>query len=282
MELIGISELPLHDGHVPPWLFKRMVKLTQLILTIMVDYWGVKEVVKRFSNPIFFQAFNNLIGMDWDSSGSTTITTAVLREALSQVDIGIKVVGGKGKMALEIPKQLDELAKKFNIDAEYMKLVSRLVAKVDNVALQDGYQLYHQAIVVGEDGSWSIIQQGMNVSKKLARRYHWWMNTTFINNPHSGILGFKEDFALNLVSSRSESARKTIIDIVNQDVNKVIRDFYRVKQIVKGLSNRKITSYLGLNLKDDYDVNIEVLSKLKDLLLKLNLDDKILMKLKGK
>ena len=275
--MFDFIDLPLHDGHVPPWLFNRMVKLSRLIIEIMINEFGIEETIRKFSNPVFFQSFNNLIGMDWDSSGSTTITTAVLREALKDVDLGIKVVGGKGKMALKIPEELEKLSKKFNIDVNYLKNISKLVAKVDNVALQDGYQLYHQAIIIGEDGTWTIIQQGMNVCKRLARRYHWFKNTTFINNPHSGITGIKEDFVINLVSSHSENARKTILDIVNQGSLKLIRDFNYLKRIVKGIDSKSktITQYIGIS-----DRNIEILNKInekfKELLKKLNLSDEFL------
>ncbi len=247
MSVSGIADLPLHDGTVPPWLFNRMIKLSRLVLTIMVEEFGVRETIHRFSNPVFFQAFNNLIGMDWDSSGSTTITTAVLREALRDTDIGIRVVGGKGKRAQQVPEEIDQLPQNFNIDREYLKTVSRLVAKVDNVALQDGYQIYHHAIMVGEDGTWTIIQQGMNPERKLARRYHWWCETTFVRDPHSGISGVKEKFALNLVSSRSSKAQKTILDIVHEGPSKIMRDLQQLKGIAKRVTtgSRSILDYLS-------------------------------------
>ena len=241
----GFADLPLHEGHVPPWLFSRMIKLTSLIIRLMHDEYGVKGTIRLFSNPIFFQSFNNIIGMDWDSSGSTTVTTAALKEALGSLDIGIKVVGGKGEYALRVPDELRELEKVFNINSEELIKVSRLVAKVDNVALQDGHRLYHHSMIVGEDGSWAVIQQGLNPETKYARRYHWWMETSFINNPHEGIIGVKSDYALNTVSNVSEKARSVIIDIVNQDPVKVGRDLAKVKSMIKGYGNKSILSYLS-------------------------------------
>ncbi|KUO92880.1 MAG: hypothetical protein AT713_00850 [Caldivirga sp. JCHS_4] len=250
MGLTGVADLPLHEGHVPPWLFSRMTKLSSLIINLMVDEYGVRGTIKMFSNPIFFQSFNNIIGMDWDSSGSTTITTAALKVALKSVDVGIKVVGGKGEHALKVPDEIRSLEGKFNINPDELITASRLVAKVDNVALQDGHRLYHHAMIIGEDGTWAIVQQGLNPETKYARRYHWWMETSFINNPHEGIVGVKGDGALNMVSSVSEKARSTIIDIVSQDLNKVSRDLATVKAIIKSRGNRSILSYINDEGKD--------------------------------
>lgn len=245
MGLTGFADLPLHEGHVPPWLFSRMTKLSSLIVRLMVDEYGVKGTIRLFSNPIFFQAFNNVIGMDWDSSGSTTVTTAALKEALNSVDVGIKVVGGKGEHALRVPEELRRLEGRFNINAGELINVSRLVAKVDNVALQDGHRLYHHAMIVGEDGTWAIIQQGLNEETRYARRYHWWMETSFINNPHEGIVGVKGNGALNMVSNVSEKARSTVIDLVNQGVAKVSRDLALVKSMIRGYGNRSILDYIS-------------------------------------
>jgi hypothetical protein len=250
MGLTGVADLPLHEGHVPPWLFSRMTKLSSLIINLMVDEYGVRRTIKMFSNPIFFQSFNNIIGMDWDSSGSTTITTAALKVALKSVNVGIKVVGGKGEHALKVPDEIRSLEGKFNINPGELITASRLVAKVDNVALQDGHRLYHHAMIIGEDGTWAIVQQGLNPETKYARRYHWWMETSFINNPHEGIVGVKGDGALNMVSSVSEKARSTIIDIVSQDLNKVSRDLATVKAIIKSRGNRSILSYINDEGKD--------------------------------
>jgi len=241
VSISGVADLPLHDGSVPPWLFSRMVKLSRLIVMLMVEEFGLRDTIRRFSNPVFFQAFNNLIGMDWDSSGSTTITTAVLREALDSADIGIRVLGGKGKRAQQVPREIDELPDRFNVDRERLKTVSRLVAKVDSVALQDGYQIYHHAVIVGEDGTWTIVQQGMKPEQKLARRYHWWCETTFTIDPHSGISGLREKHALNLVSSRSMSAQRTILDIVREGPAKIMRDMQLLRSLAKRLASRSKT-----------------------------------------
>ena len=243
MSVSGIADLPLHTGHVPPWLYSRMVKLSGLVVELLVDEHGVRETIRLFSNPIFFQAFNNIIGMDWDSSGSTTITTAALKDSLSKRDVGIRVVGGKGVYALNVPIEIEELGKQWDVDAELLKTMSRLSAKIDNTALQDGYRLYHHAMIIGSDGTWAVIQQGLNEKNRYARRYHIWMENDLLNDPHTGIMGIKEEHALNMVSRISGEARGTILDLVHQDTNKVVRDWALVKAMIKG--NASILTYLG-------------------------------------
>jgi len=239
----GIADLPLHTGHVPPWLYSRMVKLSGLVVELLVDEHGIRETIRLFSNPIFFQAFNNIIGMDWDSSGSTTITTAALKDSLSKRDVGIRVVGGKGVYALNVPIEIEELGKQWDVDAELLKTMSRLSAKIDNTALQDGYRLYHHAMIIGSDGTWTVIQQGLNEKNRYARRYHIWMENDLLNEPHTGIMGIKGEHALNMVSRISGEARETILDLVHQDTNKVVRDWALVKAMIKG--NASILTYLG-------------------------------------
>ncbi|MFP3172971.1 MAG: DUF763 domain-containing protein [Vulcanisaeta sp.] len=243
MSVSGIADLPLHTGHVPPWLYSRMVKLSGLVVELLVDEHGIRETIRLFSNPIFFQAFNNIIGMDWDSSGSTTITTAALKDSLSKRDVGIRVVGGKGVYALNVPIEIEELGKQWDVDAELLKTMSRLSAKIDNTALQDGYRLYHHAMIIGSDGTWTVIQQGLNEKNRYARRYHIWMENDLLNEPHTGIMGIKGEHALNMVSRISGEARETILDLVHQDTNKVVRDWALVKAMIKG--NASILTYLG-------------------------------------
>jgi len=243
VSISGIADLPLHTGHVPPWLYSRMVKLSGLVVELLIDEHGIRETIRLFSNPIFFQAFNNIIGMDWDSSGSTTITTAALKDSLSKRDVGIRVVGGKGVYALNVPIEIEELGKQWDVDAELLKTMSRLSAKIDNTALQDGYRLYHHAMIIGSDGTWTVIQQGLNEKNRYARRYHIWMENDLLNEPHTGIMGIKGEHALNMVSRISGEARETILDLVHQDTNKVVRDWALVKAMIKG--NASILTYLG-------------------------------------
>ncbi len=235
---VNFIDLPLHDGFVPKWLFERMVRLSRLILRLLIDEYGEDRVVEFFSNPIFFQAFNNLIGMDWDSSGSTTVTTAVLKRALEEERLGIRVAWVKGKAALNTPEELKRISQEFDLDYDVLLKASRLTAKIDSTAFQDGYRLYHHAIIVSKGGSWAVIQQGMNVERKMARRYHIYHKNDLLNEPHTGVVGVKEERALNLVCRFSENARKAILDLVKQDPRKVMRDWAYVRAILKG--NRPI------------------------------------------
>ncbi|MFA4718645.1 DUF763 domain-containing protein [Pyrococcus kukulkanii] len=228
----GIAELPLHTGHLPSWLASRMKRLAKIVLKILVDEYGTKGTLERFADPVWFQAFNNLIGMDWDSSGSTTVTTGIVKEALNELNLGIKVAGGKGKVSRKTPDELKVIAEKFDLPWEEYVKRSRLVAKVDSVALQTGYQLYHHTFFLDEEGNWAVVQQGMNPEEKLARRYHWF-NAEELLNPHRGVAGIKRDFALNTVDRDSKEIQKAIIEIA-QEGKKVAREVETIKAMKKG------------------------------------------------
>ena len=214
-----IIDLPLHSGHVPPWLYRRMVKLAECIVDIIIEEFGESELISRLSNPIFFQAFSNVLGFDWNSSGSTTVLTAVLKEVLNSKDYGIKVAGGKGSNALKTPEEIRDLAERIDADAKELVKISRLSAKLDNVALQDGYDLYHHAIFFTKD-VWCVVQQGMNETLRLARRYH--LNSL---EDQSIISQRIESEVLNLLSDKSEECRRVILDIVRDKEFKRFREF---------------------------------------------------------
>ena len=242
----GISDLPLHDGHVPPWLVSIMKRLAKAILEIMVEVFGPDKVVERLSNPLWFQAFNNVIGMDWDSSGSTTVTTGILKEITwKNPELGILVLGGKGRKARSVPEEIplavETLGLKTSV-SEFLVKASRLVAKIDSAMLQDGYQLYHHSLIVSENGVWAIIQQGMNVEKKMARRYHWFQNTSFYDDPHKAVAGERHGLVLNLVASESRGARSTILDLARENPYNVVNEYSRVINILKG--QRDIYTYI--------------------------------------
>nr|WP_048146959.1 DUF763 domain-containing protein [Pyrococcus abyssi] len=232
----GVAELPLHTGHVPPWLANRMRKLSKIVLKLLVEEYGTKGLLERLADPVWFQAFNNLIGMDWDSSGSTTVTTGIIKEALNELDLGVKVAGGKGKKSRGTPDEIRLISEKFELNPEKYVTISRLVAKVDNVALQAGYQLYHHTFFLDEEGNWAVIQQGMNPRNKLARRYHWFnADLDKLILPHKGISGIKGSFALNTVDKDTEKFQKSLIEIA-QEGKRVEKDLEVVKAIIKGYS----------------------------------------------
>lgn len=258
MVLSGYADLPLHDGHVPQWLARLMKKLGKEILRIVIMELGSEGLLRRLSNPLWFQAFNNAIGMDWDSSGSTTVTTAIIKESLNDLGVNIRVAGGKGELALRTPNEIlgygNELGINSSVINELIKY-SKLSAKVDSVLLQDGFSLYHHAMVFDDRGKWVVIQQGMNLGVKLARRYHiaWFTSTKIDENPHSGIASNYRGTALNLVDAASRRCKEVILDLMNENPKKVVRMIADVNNVLKGIkaldyfTDIKSTAY---NLRD--------------------------------
>ena len=231
----GVAELPLHTGHVPPWLASRMKKLAAIVVELVVDEYGTRGLLERLADPVWFQALNNIIGMDWDSSGSTTVTTAILRQVLAELDIGAYAAGGKGDRSLRTPGELREIARRLGLDAAELIRTSALVAKVDNPALQDGYQLYHHTFFVDEEGRWAVVQQGMNPSAKLARRYHWFSESAgaFTESPHSGVCGLR-GVALNTVDRGLREHQKLLVDLSKEDPRRLEAYLRQAVALAKG------------------------------------------------
>ncbi|ACP37137.1 DUF763 domain-containing protein [Saccharolobus islandicus] len=234
MEVEGIADLPLHTGHVPPWLVPIMKRLAKAIVEIMILELGPQKVVERFSNPLWFQGFNNIIGMDWDSSGSTTVTLGILKDITNPKVHGFAVLGGKGKNALKVPDEVDMLI--FDVDKNKIKNISKIVAKVDSTLVQDGHQLYHHTMLVTEDGKWSIIQQGMNLETKFARRYHWKETDNFVVEPHSAISGIKTNVVVNVIDRDKDRTRKLILDLLRENPNKIVSLYTQAMAMLKGQS----------------------------------------------
>ncbi|RLE72982.1 MAG: DUF763 domain-containing protein [Thermoprotei archaeon] len=234
MKLSGVAKLPLHGGRVPRWLFKRMVELAEAIVKVMVLEYDRREFIKRVSDPFWFQAFGNVLGFDWHSSGITTVVTGVLKEAIKPEEVGIAVCGGKGKASLRTLDEINQLADIMNFSSkriEEFKRASRLAAKVDNAAIQDGYSLYHHAFIVSEDGYWAIVQQGLNVEDRSARRYHWLSEeiSSFVEEPHKSIVGDRRlERVLNMVARESREVRKISVDLVRESPSKIVSAFARL------------------------------------------------------
>jgi hypothetical protein len=256
---VGIAELPLHYGSVPAWLFKRMAKLSTSIVKIIIEEYGVDEFLKRISNPFWFQALSCCVGMDFHSSGTTTTLTGALKEGLNKENVGVKVLGGKGSSSRKTPGEIEKIGEEFGLSTrkiEELKYASKMVAKVDNSLIQAGYQIYHHSFFVTEDGKWAAVQQGMNVENKLARRYHWlsFSFNSFVVEPHSAIVGFKEENVLNMVAKESEEARKASVDIVKEDVRKFKKYF-----------SSPYSLYKFLKMPVEHTFDIKVYQKLLDL-----------------
>jgi hypothetical protein len=219
-----------------------MKKLARAMLSVMVELHGPNKVVEMFADPVWFQAFNNAIGMDWDSSGSTTVTTGIVKQILTEnPDMGLLVAGGKGSKAREAARELESNADRYGISESLKReavYASRLAAKTDSVLLQDGYTLYHHAVFVSSEGAWAIVQQGMNVSTRFARRYHWLAPLDRSHptlEPHAAISSnSRERFVVDLTSRVSLDARKLIVDLAKESPQKAVRLVMKAYRALRG------------------------------------------------
>ncbi len=229
----GYADLPLHGGKAPKWLFERMKKLAREITLAIIIQYGTDEFLKRISDPVWFQSFGCVLGFDWHSSGVTTTVTGALAEGLKNdaMDIGIFFAGGKGRRALHTPEDIALWGEKGVLSLRNVKefqRISRLVAKVDSVAVQDGYKLYHHFFVFTKDKKWAIVQQGMKGDAKRARRYHWISERvkSFVSDPHSGIArtSRSKEIVLNLVDGKIPETRIKITEIAKEKPEIVLKE----------------------------------------------------------
>ena len=197
----GIANLPLHGGKAPSWLTGRMRKMAKEIASIIIEEQGTAKFLQRLSDPFWFQAFGCVLAYDWHSSGVTTVVTGILKGALSPEEHGVVVCGGKGKTSRKTPSDIAAVGEKFGFSEQTIQSLtynSKMAAKVDNTAIQAGYQLYHHAFLVTKDEKWAVIQQGMSDEDRSARRYHWLSENTqcFVEEPHNAVVGTKRKQAL--------------------------------------------------------------------------------------
>jgi hypothetical protein len=207
----GSADLPFHGGRVPPWLAERMASLGAVVCQAVVLHYGRDELLRRLAHPFWFQAFGAMMGMDWHSSGITTSVIGALKRGLVplQGELGIHVCGGRGKHSRKTPDELAALGQRVGFDGQALTQASRLVAKVDSAAVQDGFDLYLHAFFVTDDGKWTVVQQGMNGDKRQARRYHWHSESlaSFVDEPHSAIDGPNQGEIINLTDRRATDSR---------------------------------------------------------------------------
>jgi hypothetical protein len=232
----GIANLPLHHGKASPWLFERMTKLAREITIAIVSDFGPEEMLWRLAHPYWFQAFGCILGFDWHSSGVTTTLCGALKEGVRGLerDLGLFVAGGKGKTSRRTPEELERWGEYLSLNPRPLVYASRMSAKVDSSAVQDGYQLYHHSFLFTKRGSWAVVQQGMNEQTRYARRYHWLGDSvaSFVNEPHSAVLSEARGTALNLVAAESDPARTTIADIViSQKPHEIITELKKIKTL---------------------------------------------------
>src|SRR3990170_403702 len=262
MQRTGVANLPLHGGKAPSWLTGRMRKLAREIATIIIDEYGTDMFLTRLSDPYWFQAFGCVLGYDWHSSGVTTVVTGVLKQALSPQEHGIAVCGGKGRTSRQTPDEITKKAEVFGFTDDHiqtLKYTSKITAKVDNTAIQAGYQLYHHAFIIAENRKWAVIQQGMSAEDRTARRYHWLSDTTadFVVEPHNAIVGdVKREKALNMTAKASDGARKVSVDIAKEPTAKVMRLF----EATRPLHQKSLQEWLPKTESSPWQQSVEPLN----------------------
>jgi uncharacterized protein len=214
----GSADLPLHNGYVPKWLADRMTRLGAVIAQAVIHHYGRDEFLRRLSHPFWFQSFGAVMGMDWHSSGITTSVLGALKRGLGplQRELGLHVCGGRGKHSRRTPDELVTIGERVGFDGTRLAGASRLIAKVDSAAVQDGFELYLHGFIVADDGRWVVVQQGMNGERRQARRYHWLSEglKSFVNEPHAAIEGPAQGNIINLTDRRAEGSREKQLELL--------------------------------------------------------------------
>jgi uncharacterized protein len=213
----GSADLPLHGGRVPKWLGDRMTRLGAVICAAIVHHYGRDELLRRLAHPFWFQSFGAVMGMDWHSSGITTSVIGALKRGLNRdSELGIHVCGGRGRHSRQTPHELTAIGERVGFDGTALATASRLVAKVDSAAVQDGFDLYLHGFIVTDDGKWVVVQQGMNGDARQARRYHWLSEglKSFVDAPHAAIEGPGQGVIVNLTDRRADASRRTQLELL--------------------------------------------------------------------
>lgn len=250
----GHADLPLHFGTVPKWLADRMRDLGVLIVEAMLINYGKKEVLRRLSDPLWFQSLGAVLGMDWHSSGITTSVMYALKRGINSRarEFGLCVCGGRGKYSRRTPEELEYLCNATGLNGNELISASRLCAKVDNAAVQDGFQLYQHNFILSDEGDWTVVQQGMCARTKTARRYHWSSEnlTSFVEEPHSGVTGEQQGLILNLTDSNAGDTRSSILTLTKESPGKIISEIKSLS--VNGLpENFEKNSKIQMELFED-------------------------------
>lgn len=224
----GSADLPLHYGTVPPWLAQRMMLLGGAIVEAIVMEYGRPALLQRLSDPFWFQSLGCVLGMDWHSSGITTSVMNALKKSINKrsAELGVYVCGGRGKSSRQTPIELLDIAYKTGLNGDELVRNSRLSAKVDNTAVQDGFQLYLHSFIVTEDGDWAVIQQGMNGNSRMARRYHWLSSSlkSFMEEPHTSVCGKNQGLILNLTDKQAAPTKSGILELTKESPDKLIKE----------------------------------------------------------
>jgi uncharacterized protein len=228
MKQSGSADLKLMGGSIPYWLFDRMTKLSLPIVESIILEYGKQEFLRKLSDPFWFQSFGSVIGMDWNSSGVTTAVMSALKKSINphSKELGIYICGGKGKDSLQTPNELVHVGEKTGINGDELAKFSRLTAKVDSTAIQDGFQVYMHYFVVSDTADWSVIQQGMQTETSKARRYHWNSGNikSFVEEPHTAICGDFQGEIINLVDKQALPAQASMLNIAKENPDKILAD----------------------------------------------------------
>ena len=227
----GQADLPLHTGKAPKWLFDRMRPLAGEIATAIVAEEGPQGLMNRVADPYWFQAFGCVLGFDWHSSGLTTTACAALKEGTRGRGLGIVIAGGKGATSRKAPEEITRACDAEGIDAAPLVRASRLSAKVDSSAVQDGYEVYQHTFMFTKDGSWAVVQQGMNQQNAMARRYHWLTAPTFEREPHAAVAGPASANVLNLVANEGDANRSVSVELAREDPANVADELRRMRTL---------------------------------------------------
>jgi len=233
MKRSGIADLPLHGGRVPPWLAERMTKLGSAITETIVHDYGTSAFLSRLSDPFWFQAFGAVMGMDWHSSGITTSVMGALKRGLAPKanELGLYICGGRGRFSRNTPYELRSIADRRGFDGEELVRTSRLTARIDNNAIQDGFQIYLHSFVLSSAGEWAVVQQGLNEHNGMARRYHWHSAAVrdFVSKPHTAIFGENLGTIMNLVDADAGKAQAAMLDMANEHPEKTLSEARHLK-----------------------------------------------------
>ncbi|MCA0000059.1 MULTISPECIES: DUF763 domain-containing protein [unclassified Mesorhizobium] len=230
----GSADLPLHGGRVPKWLGDRMTRLGAVLCQAIVHHYGRDELLRRLAHPFWFQSFGAVMGMDWHSSGITTSVIGALKRGLTPLsgELGIHVCGGRGAHSRKTPHELEMIGERVGFDGAALATASRLVAKVDSAAVQDGFDLYLHGFIVTDDSRWVVVQQGMNGDRRQARRYHWLSEglKSFVDQPHAAIEGERQGEIVNLTDHRAEASRSGQLDLLRQlGPDRIVREFAAIE-----------------------------------------------------
>ncbi len=232
MKKSGIANLPLHHGYVPTWLAERMARLGLAITECILQDFGKREFLKRLAHPFWFQSLGCVMGMDWHSSGITTSVLGALKKSINPLskELGIHVCGGKGKHSKHTPAELVCYGNRTGLETAQLVRASKLVAKVDNTAIQDGYQLYLHAFIISDQGDWTVVQQGMKDADASARRYHWHSDglRSFTEQPHTGICGVYQGEILDMTAPDAKPVKTAMMDLCAENPTRVLTEITKL------------------------------------------------------